>query len=79
MEMQVSGMQLYNKEIRHRCRPVNFTKFLRILFYRAPPVDCGKSDFSDLQLAANGISEIIPFRKVYWQKSRGVFRTLSNI
>ena len=33
-------LTLLKKSLWHRCFPVNFTKFLRTLFYRRPPDDC---------------------------------------
>ena len=45
-ESQVSVLQLHwKKRLEYRFAPINFTRYLRHLFYRAPPGDCiGSTD-----------------------------------
>ena len=40
---KIAGLRpvnLLNEELRNRCFPVNFAKFLETSFYRTPPGDC---------------------------------------
>ena len=40
IQLQARSATFLKKSFRDRCFPVNFSKFLRTLFYRAPPDDC---------------------------------------
>ena len=41
IKLQVSILQLYGKNrIQYRCFIINFTRYLRHIFYRTPPGDC---------------------------------------
>ena len=48
---------------------MNFANFPEQLFYRTPPGDCFKSDFSDLQAAARESLKLFYFTKFTDEKT----------